>query len=41
MVPEKPSTRARMEQVIEMEEELGLVALCSEAVERITRIVTE
>ena len=41
VVPDKPSTRARMEQVIEMEEELGLVALCSEVVEGIEQTILD
>ncbi len=36
VVPDKPTTRARMEQVLQLEEELGLVDLCSEAADRIT-----
>ena len=35
VVPERPTTRARMEAVVEMEGELGLVKLCSEAADRI------
>ena len=36
VVPDKPTTKARMEQVLQLEEELGLVDLCSEATDRIT-----
>lgn len=35
VVPDKPSTRARLDQVLELEEELGLVGLCSEAAKAI------
>jgi len=35
VVPERPTTRARMEAVVELEGELGLVELCSEAADRI------
>jgi len=35
VVPARPTTRARMEAVVEMEGELGLVKLCSEAADRI------
>lgn len=38
VVPDKPTTRARMGQVIKLEEELELVALCSEVARRITKI---
>ncbi len=38
VVPDKPSTRARLEQVLELEEELGLVSLCSEAAKGIEMI---
>lgn len=35
VVPERPTTRARMETVVELESELGLVELCSEAAGKI------
>lgn len=38
VVPDKPSTRARLEQVLEQEDELGLVGLCSEVASAIERI---
>lgn len=41
VVPDKPTTRARMGQVLKLEEELGLVALCSEAAGRIVKIEVE
>ena len=41
VVPDKPSTRARLEQVLEQEDELGLVVLCSEAAKAIERIDTK
>lgn len=37
VVPEKPSTRARLDQVVEQEDELGLMGLCSEAAKEIER----
>jgi len=41
VVPDKPSTRARLEQVLEQEDELGLVGLCSEAAKEIERTDTK
>jgi thiamine biosynthesis protein ThiI len=41
VVPDKPSTRARLEQVLEQEDELGLVGLCSEAAKAIESIDTK
>ncbi len=41
VVPNKPTTRARMEHVHELEEELELVALCIEAAEKIIKIDIE
>jgi len=41
VVPDKPSTNARLDRVLELEGELGLVDLCSEAVDGITRLDVE
>ena len=38
VVPERPSTKALLEQVLELEEELGLLELCSEAAKGIQLI---
>jgi len=38
VVPDRPSTQARLEQVLELEEELGLLGLCSEAAKGIQLI---
>jgi thiamine biosynthesis protein ThiI len=38
VVPNRPSTQARLEQVLELEEELGLLGLCSEAAKGIQLI---
>jgi thiamine biosynthesis protein ThiI len=38
VVPDKPSTGARLDQVLELEGELGLVDLCSKATDGITRL---
>jgi len=37
VVPDKPATRSRPEEVANLEEALGLPGLCSEAAERIER----
>ena len=37
VVPDKPATKSRLEEVVELEEELGLLRLCSEAAGKIAK----